>query len=209
MEDVIFGGTEKRSPLGFAQVSLILDNSSGFLDYDSDEVVLSRRYYRNGESEYSINKEPVRLKDVNSLLMDTGLGREGYSVIGQGKIDQILSNKADERRYIFEEASGITKYKYRKHESEKKLLQTEENLVRIKDILVNLEERVEPLRIQSEKARKYRDLREVLKGLDINIAIRNIDKQKENLEEGRKKFCSKGVSKFHHRCFSICNASKV
>ena len=188
MEDVIFAGTQKRSQLGFAQVSITLDNSDEIFSIDKDELKVTRRVTRSGESDYYINNTPCRLKDIHELFMDTGLGREGYSVIGQGKIDQILSNKADERRYIFEEASGITKYKYRKHESEKKLLQTEENLVRIKDILVNLEERVEPLRIQSEKARKYLDLREVLKGLDINIAIRNIDKQKENLEEGRKKF---------------------
>ncbi len=188
MEDVIFAGTQKRSQLGFAQVSITLDNSDEIFSIDKDELKVTRRVTRSGESDYYINNTPCRLKDIHELFMDTGLGREGYSVIGQGKIDQILSTKADERRYIFEEASGITKYKYRKHESEKKLLQTEENLIRIKDILVNLEERVEPLRIQSEKARKYLDLREVLKGLDINIAIRNIDKQKENLEEGKKKF---------------------
>jgi len=188
MEDVIFAGTQKRAPLGFAQVSITLDNSDEIFNVDQDELKVTRRVTRSGESDFYINNTPCRLKDIHELFMDTGLGREGYSVIGQGKIDQILSSKAEERRHIFEEASGITKYKYRKHESEKKLLQTEENLIRIKDILVNLEERVEPLRIQSEKARKYLDYREVLKGLDINIAIRNIDKQKINLEEGKKKF---------------------
>lgn len=188
MEDVIFAGTQKRSPLGFAQVSITLDNSDEIFNIDQDELKVTRRVTRSGESEFYINNTPCRLKDIHELFMDTGLGREGYSVIGQGKIDQILSSKAEERRHIFEEASGITKYKYRKNESEKKLLQTEENLIRIKDILVNLEERVEPLRIQSEKARKFLDYRESLKGLDINIAIRNIDKQKQNLEEGKKKF---------------------
>ncbi len=188
MEDVIFAGTQKRSPLGFAQVTITLDNSDEMFNIDHDELKVTRRVTRSGESDYYINNTPCRLKDIHELFMDTGLGKEGYSVIGQGKIDQILSSKAEERRHIFEEASGITKYKYRKIESEKKLLQTEDNLLRIKDILVNLEDRVEPLRIQSEKARKYLDLREVLKGLDINIAIRNIDKQKQNLEEGRKKF---------------------
>ncbi len=188
MEDVIFAGTQKRSPLGFAQVSIVLDNSDEMFNVDKKELKVTRRVTRSGDSDYYINDTPCRLKDVHELFMDTGLGKEGYSVIGQGKIDQILSSKADERRHIFEEASGITKYKYRKQESEKKLLQAEENLIRIKDILVNLEERVEPLRVQSEKAKKYLDLREVLKVLDINIAIRSIDKHKQNLEEGKKKF---------------------
>lgn len=188
MEDVIFAGTQKRSPLGFAQVTITLDNSDEMFNVDQKELRVTRRVTRSGDSDYYINDAPCRLKDVHELFMDTGLGKEGYSVIGQGKIDQILSSKADERRHIFEEASGITKYKYRKQESEKKLLQTEENLIRIKDILVNLEERVEPLRIQSEKARKFLDLREVLKVLDINIAIRNIDRQKQNLEDAKKKF---------------------
>jgi len=188
MEDVIFAGTQKRAPLGFAQVTITLDNSDNMFTVDQKELKVTRRVTRSGDSDYYINDAPCRLKDVHEMFMDTGLGKEGYSVIGQGKIDQILSSKADERRHIFEEASGITKYKYRKTESEKKLLQTEENLLRIKDILVNLEERVEPLRIQSEKAKKFLDLREVLKGLDINIAIRNIDRHKLTLEETQKKF---------------------
>ncbi len=188
MEDVIFAGTQKRSPLGFAQVSITLDNSDEMFNVDKKELTVTRRVARSGESDFYINNTPCRLKDIHELFMDTGLGREGYSVIGQGKIDQILSSKAEERRHIFEEASGITKYKYRKSESEKKLLQTDENLVRIKDILVSLEERVEPLHRQSEKAKKFLDLREVLKGLDINIAIRNIDRQRENLADGQRKF---------------------
>ncbi|MBR2404338.1 MAG: chromosome segregation protein SMC [Clostridia bacterium] len=188
MEDVIFAGTQKRSPLGFAQVSIVLDNKDNIFKIDYDTVKVTRRVHRSGESNYLINDKECRLKDIHELFMDTGLGKEGYSVIGQGKIDQILSNKAEERRNIFEEASGITKYKYRKNESEKKLLQTEENLVRIKDLLSELETQVGPLEVQSQKARKYLDLREALKGLDINISIRNIDKQKQALKEGQQKF---------------------
>ena len=188
MQDVIFAGTQKRSPLGFAQVSIILDNRDNIFKIDYDTVKVTRRVHRSGESNYLINDKECRLKDIHELFMDTGLGKEGYSVIGQGKIDQILSNKAEERRIIFEEASGITKYKYRKNESEKKLLQTEENLLRIKDLLSELESQVGPLENQSKKARKYLDLREVLKGLDINISIRNIDKQKIALKEGKDKF---------------------
>ena len=188
MEDVIFAGTQKRSPLGFAQVSIVLDNKDGVFKIDYDTVKVTRRVHRSGESNYLINDKECRLKDIHELFMDTGLGKEGYSVIGQGKIDQILSNKAEERRNIFEEASGITKYKYKKNESEKKLLQTEDNLLRIKDLLSELESQVGPLEVQSQKARKYLDLREMLKGLDINISIRNIDKQKEALSEGGKKF---------------------
>ncbi|MBQ4527676.1 MAG: chromosome segregation protein SMC [Clostridia bacterium] len=188
MEDVIFAGTQKRSPLGFAQVSIILDNKDNIFKIDYDTVKVTRRVHRSGESNYLINDKECRLKDIHELFMDTGLGKEGYSVVGQGKIDQILSNKAEERRNIFEEASGITKYKYRKAESEKKLLQTDENLLRIKDLLSELESQVGPLENQSKKARKYLDLREVLKGLDINISIRNIDKQKQALKEGQQKF---------------------
>ena len=188
MEDVIFSGTQKRSPLGFAQVSIILDNKDKIFKIDYDKVKVTRRVHRSGEGEYLINDKECRLKDIHELFMDTGLGREGYSVIGQGKIDQILSSKAEDRRHIFEEASGITKYRYRKAESEKKLLQTDENLTRIKDLLSELESQVGPLERQSQKAKKYLDLREVLKGLDINIFIRNIDKQKSALEKGREDF---------------------
>lgn len=188
MQDVIFAGTQKRSPLGFAQVSIVLDNKDNIFKIDYDTVKVTRRVHRSGESNYLINDKECRLKDIHELFMDTGLGKEGYSVIGQGKVDQILSNKTEERRSIFEEASGITKYKYRKAESEKKLLQTEENLVRIKDLLSALESQVGPLETQSKKARKYLDLREVLKGLDINISIRNIDKQRQALKDGQNKF---------------------
>ena len=188
MEDVIFAGTQKRSPMGFAQVSITFDNKDGFFSSEFDEIKVTRKLHRSGESEYRINNNPCRLRDIHELFMDTGLGREGYSVIGQGKIDQILSSKAEERRHIFEEASGITKYKYRKAEAEKKLLAADDNLLRIKDLIVALSEQVGPLENQSKKARQYLDLREVLKGFEINISIRNIDKMREFLEEGKEKF---------------------
>lgn len=183
MEDVIFSGTQNRNPLGFAEVSIILDNSDKSLPLEFSEAVVTRRVHRSGESEYFINKIPCRLKDIHELFMDTGIGREGYSVVGQGKIDEILSSKSEDRRHIFEEAAGISKYKYRKNEAEKKLLNTEENLVRIRDILSELSGQVGPLENQSKKARKYLDLREVLKGLEINIAIRSIEKYKEDTKK--------------------------
>ena len=188
MEDVIFAGTQKRSPMGFANVSITFDNKDRFFNSEFDEIKVTRKLHRSGESEYRINNNPCRLRDIHELFMDTGLGREGYSVIGQGKIDQILSSKAEERRHIFEEASGITKYKYRKAEAEKKLLAADDNLLRIKDLIVALSEQVGPLETQSKKARQYLDLREVLKGLEINISIRNIDKMRQLLTEGQEKF---------------------
>lgn len=189
MEDVIFAGTETRKPLGFAEVSLTLDNSKKIFNVEYEEVTVSRRVYRSGESEYSINKTPCRLKDIHELFMDTGLGREGYSVIGQGKIDEILSNKSEDRRYIFEEAAGITKYKYRKAEAEKKLNNTTENLIRVYDILNELEVQLEPLRFQSENAKKYLNLREELKALDVKVSVLNIKKSKTELNE-TEKICS-------------------
>lgn len=188
MEDVIFAGTQKRSPMGFAQVSIVFDNKSKIFNSEFDEIKVTRKLHRSGESEFLINNTNCRLRDIHELFMDTGLGREGYSVIGQGKIDQILSSKAEERRHIFEEASGITKYKYRKNDAEKKLVAADDNLLRIKDIIETLQEQVGPLENQSKKARKYLDLREVLKGLDINISIRKIDKHRENIKEGQEKF---------------------
>ena len=164
MEDVIFSGTEKRNPVGFAQVTLVLDNSGGlFPGVDSSEVMVTRRYYRSGESEYYINKQSVRLKDINELFMDTGLGREGYALIGQGRIDEILSQRSADRREIFEEAAGISKYRHRKEEAERKLERTEENLVRIGDKIAELELQVEPLRDQAEKAKRYLILRDELR----------------------------------------------
>ena len=168
MEDVIFGGTEKRNPLGFAQVSLILDNSARIVDADSPEIVLTRRYYRSGESEYYINREPVRLKDINSLLMDTGLGRDGYSIIGQGRIAEIISSKSTDRREVFEEAAGISRYRYRKEEAERKLEKTEENLLRVRDKIEELELQVGPLKTQAETAKRYLVLRDELRVMEIS-----------------------------------------
>ena len=176
MEDVIFGGTEKRGALGFAQVSLIIDNTEHIFDCDSTELMLTRRYYRSGESEYYINREAVRLKDINSLLMDTGLGRDGYSIIGQGKIAEIVSNKSSDRREVFEEAAGISRYRSRKEESERKLEKTEENLLRINDKIDELELQVEPLRRQSETAKKYLVLRDELRVREISVWMATLDK---------------------------------
>ena len=176
MEDVIFGGTEKRGQVGFAQVTLVLDNSEHiFPAIDSSEVMVTRRYYRSGESEYYINKQSVRLRDINELFMDTGLGREGYSIIGQGRIDEILSVKSADRREIFEEAAGISKYRHRKEESERKLERTEENLVRINDKIAELELQVEPLRAQAEKARRYLILRDELRLLEISVWLEKLE----------------------------------
>ena len=174
MEDVIFGGTEKRSQMGFAQVTLVIDNTEHIFNRDEAEVAVTRRYYRSGESEYYINKQSVRLKDVNELFMDTGMGREGYSIIGQGKIDEILSVKSGERREIFEEAAGISKFRHRKEESERKLQRTEENLVRINDKIAELELQVEPLRKQAETAKKYLILRDELRVLEISVWLEQL-----------------------------------
>ena len=179
MEDVIFGGTEKRGAVGFAQVTLVLDNSGGiFSAIDSSEIMVTRRYYRSGESEYYINKQSVRLKDVNELFMDTGLGREGYSIIGQGRIDEILSQRSADRREIFEEAAGISKYRHRKEESQRKLQRTEENLVRINDKISELELQVTPLRDQAEKARRYLLLRDELRVLEISVWMERLQEIK-------------------------------
>ena len=175
MEDVIFGGTEKRNQMGFAQVTLVIDNTEHiFPSREEAEVAVTRRYYRSGESEYYINKQSVRLKDVNELFMDTGMGREGYSIIGQGKIDEILSVKSGERREVFEEAAGISKFRHRKEESERKLQRTEENLVRINDKIAELELQVEPLRQQAETAKKYLVLRDELRVLEISVWLENL-----------------------------------
>ena len=176
MEDVIFGGTEKRNPLGFAQVSLIIDNSAHIFDYDSSEIMLTRRYYRSGESEYYINREAVRLKDINSLLMDTGLGRDGYSIIGQGRIAEIVSSKSTDRREVFEEAAGISRFRYRKEEAERKLEKTEENLVRINDKIEELELQVGPLKKQAEVAKRYLVLRDELRIQEISVWMATLDK---------------------------------
>ncbi|HOM02607.1 MAG TPA: chromosome segregation protein SMC [Acetivibrio sp.] len=190
MEDVIFAGTEHRKPLGFAEVSLTFDNSDGMLPIDFSEVTVTRRVYRSGESEYMINKTQCRLKDIYELFLDTGIGKDGYSIIGQGRVDEILSTKSEERRGIFEEASGIMKYKVRKLEAEKKLEMTRQNLLRINDIIAELENMLEPLKEQSEVAKRYLNLRETLKELEINVYIENITKYKEKIKELEESFTS-------------------
>ena len=176
MEDVIFGGTAKRKQLGFAEVSLVLDNTGRLFPMEESEIMVTRRYYRSGESEYFINRHAVRLRDVNELFMDTGLGREGYSIIGQGRIDEILSVKSADRREVFEEAAGISRYRHRKEEAERKLERTQENLVRVNDKIDELELQVEPLRAQAEKARKYLILRDELRGLEISLWMDQLDR---------------------------------
>lgn len=180
MEDVIFSGTKNRKPQGMAQVSLTIDNTSRQLPVDADEVTVTRRLYRSGESEYRINNAAVRLRDIYEIFMDTGLGRDGYSIIGQGRIAEIVSARDKERREIFEEAAGISKFRYRKGEAEKRLSMAEDNLSRLADILSELEGRVEPLRRQSEKARRFLELSDEKKILELSIWI-------DDLEEGRKK----------------------
>ena len=176
MEDVIFGGTQKRAAVGFAEATLTLDNTDRALAYDSDEVMVTRRYYRSGDSEYYINRQSARLRDIHEMFMDTGLGREGYSNIGQGRIDEILSLKSADRREIFEEAAGISKYRHRKEETERKLAHTEDNLLRIGDKVSELEMQLEPLKVQSEKAKKYLELKEDLLGVEVTVWLDTLEK---------------------------------
>jgi len=190
MEDVIFGGTQKRSAVGFAEATLTLDNSDRALAYDSDEVMITRRYYRSGDSEYYINKQSARLRDINELFMDTGLGREGYSNIGQGRIDEILSLKSADRREIFEEAAGISKYRHRKEETERKLAHTEDNLMRIGDKVSELELQLEPLRIQSEKATKYLALRDELQGVEVAVWLDKLEKLSADAKKAEEDYTS-------------------
>lgn len=183
MEDIIFGGSVSRKPTGFAWVSLFIDNTDRSIDVDSDEVVITRRLYRSGESEYRINNNPVRLRDINEMFMDTGLGRDGYSVIEQGKIAEIVSAKSTQRREIFEEAAGISKFRYRKTEAERKLQQAEDNLVRLRDIMQELEDRVGPLKAQSEKAKQYVVLAGEKKSLEISLWLEQLTKIGRQLAE--------------------------
>ena len=176
MEDVIFGGTAKRPAVGFAEATLTLDNSDRALPYDADEVMVTRRYYRSGDSEYYINRQSSRLRDIHEMFMDTGLGREGYSNIGQGRIDEVLSLKSADRREIFEEAAGISRYRHRKEETERKLAATEDNLLRIGDKVSELEIQLDPLREQSEKAKKYLDLKQELRGVEIAVWLDTLEK---------------------------------
>ena len=190
MEDVIFGGTDTRRPHGFCEVTLNIDNADRTLNFDNDFVSVTRRYYRSHESEYLINNVAVRLKDVHELFMDTGLGRDGYSMIGQGKIDNIISTKSDERRDIFEEASGISKYRYRKTEAERKLLVAEDNLLRLKDIMDELESRVGPLAEQSRKAERFLELAQSKKELEIGLWLYTLDNSKEALRAHESKIAA-------------------
>lgn len=176
MEDVIFGGTQKRSAGRLCRGNPDPRQYRPALAYDADEVMVTRRYYRSGDGEYYINKQSARFKDINELFMDTGLGREGYSNIGQGRIDEILSLKSNDRREIFEEAAGISKYRHRKEETERKLLQTEDNLLRIGDKVSELELQLEPLRVQSEKAQKYLELKDELKGVEVAVWLDSLDR---------------------------------
>lgn len=183
MEDVIFSGTDVRKAKGFAEVTLRLDNTDRSLNKDSDEVSVTRRYYRSGDSEYLVNGESARLRDVNELFMDTGLGRDGYSIVGQGKIADMVSPKASERRDMLEEAAGISHFRYRRGDAIKRLAQAEENLVRLRDILSELESRVGPLKAQSEKAQKFIVLASERKNLEIGIWLNTIDKTGEKMRD--------------------------
>ena len=181
MEDVIFNGTQQRKKTGYAQVTLSIDNSDRTLQFDGDEVAITRRFYRSGNSEYLINNTNVRLQDIHELFMDTGIGRDGYSMIGQGKIDSIVSTKGEDRREIFEEAAGISRFRYKKAEAERRLDRTEENLVRLRDNLFSLESRVEPLRLQSEKARAYLGYAEEKRGLEIALWLKTLDRSSQQI----------------------------
>ena len=183
MEDVIFSGTTARKPAGFASVTLTIDNSTGELNHDDAEVAVTRKLYRNGDSEYRINGKSVRLKDVNELFMDTGLGRDGYSIIGQGRIAEIVGARSTERRDIFEEAAGISKFRYRKAEAQRKLAQAQENLNRLLDIVSELESRIEPLKKQAEKAEKFLVLAESRKKLEISLWIYELNQLKAALDK--------------------------
>jgi chromosome segregation protein len=186
MQDVIFSGTENRRPLSYAYVSITLDNSDHMLPVDYNEVTVSRRVYRSGESEYLLNGVPCRLRDVHELFYDTGIGKEGYSIIGQGQIEKILSGKPEERRELFDEAVGIVKFKKRKEASEKRLMNERENLTRVNDILSELEGRVEPLRRQSETAKRYLSLKDNLKKLDVNLYLVDVERIQNEVDSVRK-----------------------
>lgn len=183
MEDVIFGGTSERKPLGYAEVTLRLDNSDRSLNTDKDDVYVTRRYYRSGESEYKINSDVCRLKDIHELFMDTGLGRDGYSMVGQGRIADLVSARSTQRRDMLEEAAGISAFRYRRADANRRLDQAEENLVRLRDILSELESRIGPLKTQSEKAVKFLALSDEKKTLEIGLWLHTIEKSKNGLQE--------------------------
>ncbi len=190
MEDVIFGGTQKRAAVGFAEATLTLDNTDRALPYEADEVMVTRRYYRSGDSEYYINRQSARLRDIHEMFMDTGLGREGYSNIGQGRIDEILSLKSADRREIFEEAAGISKYRHRKEETERKLAHTEDNLLRIGDKVSELELQLEPLKQQSEKAKKYLAMKEELQGVEVAVWLDTLEKLSSAAKKAEEDYAS-------------------
>ncbi|MDF2878062.1 MAG: smc, partial [Clostridia bacterium] len=181
MEDIIFAGTEKRKSLGYAEVSMHIKNLDKGIPIDYTEVVIKRRVYRSGESEYFINGSSCRLKDVQELFMDTGVGREGYSIIGQGQIDRVLSSKPEERRTLFEEAAGIYKYKIRRLEAERKLEKQRENLVRLEDIILEIEARLKPLELEAQKTKQFLKLKENLRQIDINLFIYEFDRLEKEL----------------------------
>ena len=183
MEGLIFNGTPHRKAQGFAEVTLTIDNSDRGLNFDSDEVAITRRYYRSGESEYQLNKAAVRLRDIMELFLDTGLGRDGYSMIGQGKIDSVVAARSEDRREIFEEAAGIARFRYRKEESENRLARAEDNLLRLHDIVSELEERVGPLKEQSEKAQKFLALSEEKRTLEIGLWLDTLERSGRILRE--------------------------
>ena len=187
MEDVIFAGTQLRKPQGFAYVAITISNEDHKLNVPYEEVKIARRVYRSGESEYLLNGASCRLRDVQELLFDTGIGKEGYSIIGQGQIDKILSGKPEERRELFDEAAGIVKYKKRKAAAEKNLEEERQNLVRVEDILSELEKQVDPLREQSEKAKEYLAYRDELRNLDINLYLEEYNRMQEEIKEVEKK----------------------
>ena len=187
MEDIIFNGTKRRKPLGYAEVSLFFDNSNNVFPYDFSEVVVSRKLFRSGESEYSLNGCQCKLKEVKELFMDTGIGTDGYSIIGQGRIERILSNNKDERKQIFEEASGIAKYKSRKLESERKLQNTDLNLQRVEDIVNELSLRVGPLKTESDKAIEYKEISEKLREIEINQLVNVYDRNEKKLVSEKEK----------------------
>ncbi len=214
MEDIIFGGTQKRSAMGFAMVNLHVDNTDRRLDVESDEVIIGRKYYRSGDSEYSINGQNVRLKDVYELLLDTGIGKDGYAVIGQGRIAEIVSAKSGERREIFEEASGIAKYRYRKNEAQKRLDSTENNLVRLRDILGELERQVGPLEKESEKAKKFLQLANSKKELEVTLWVDTVHSAKDLLREHQRKIdtansdyakVTNDINEFEEKALSLRN----
>jgi len=190
MQDIIFTGTQSRRAMGYAEVTMVIDNSDGKMDIQYSEIAVTRRLYRSGESEYFLNKTSCRLKDILSVFMDTGLGRDGYSIVGQGRVDEILSNKSEDRRKVFEEASGIVKYKTRKEESERKLNNTRQNLLRINDIIAEIENQIGPLKKQSETAKQYLLYRDELKSIEVALFLENIDKYSEKLKEYSQEFDS-------------------